>query len=531
MLSWLGGVFDSRPMLWAPPPYLSVISWDLQTGGVVSAIRVGSRHSGGVSIAYSTNGKMVAILRESCGFSFPEDPTISIYDVVSGAYVHDAQPSVTPLYDIWAHGESLWMAIVEPTAVTIREVGFTPGATCVEVRTLPIPETVNRNLNYGQVQFLPASHRLALIRDDRLICEVLVWSLQDPQCLLYHIDIDPGTRMSFSSDGRFFAYTTLTAEAHIWKETPTGYALHAKLPTTNTPYLSPNGESLVTVGESAIQLWDVKRITITPSDPPSKTPHHTKDFLLDFFLDRPLVVFMRQDDNTATVLDLESGLPQLTIQICSEARGLRVIGDTIVVISGEGAIAWKLPEGFCFPDGRIGVEHSVQTINLSIDDGASIGSVIAASMSLDFRYIAILRDHTCGCDLYLHDASSGQLLTRSHFEWEGGPLSFTPDGLNICCFLREGGAMVAKITQDGLQDDPIMTSTTDIEAGSWGCPWGTPSGHQVTDDGWILGADRKRLLMLPPPWQSHANKRVWNGQFLALLHGSLPEPVILELEP
>jgi hypothetical protein len=38
--------------------------------------------------------------------------------------------------------------------------------------------------------------------------------------------------------------------------------------------------------------------------------------------------------------------------------------------------------------------------------------------------------------------------------------------------------------------------------------------------------------MLPPLWQSFESvDRVWNGKFLALLHGSLPEPVILELEP
>ena len=29
---------------------------------------------------------------------------------------------------------------------------------------------------------------------------------------------------------------------------------------------------------------------------------------------------------------------------------------------------------------------------------------------------------------------------------------------------------------------------------------------------------------------TYATQRVWNGRFLALLHGELPEPVILELE-
>lgn len=71
-----------------------------------------------------------------------------------------------------------------------------------------------------------------------------------------------------------------------------------------------------------------------------------------------------------------------------------------------------------------------------------------------------------------------------------------------------------------------------IEDGSCGFPWGSSRGYKVTDDGWILGAGRRRLLMLPPLLQSRLRVcRVWNGEFLALLHGAPPEPVILELEP
>jgi hypothetical protein len=62
-------------------------------------------------------------------------------------------------------------------------------------------------------------------------------------------------------------------------------------------------------------------------------------------------------------------------------------------------------------------------------------------------------------------------------------------------------------------------------------PWSSSCGYQVTDDWWILAPDGKRLLMLPPPWRSHAVRRVWKGQFLALLYEGLSEPVILELEP
>jgi len=64
-----------------------------------------------------------------------------------------------------------------------------------------------------------------------------------------------------------------------------------------------------------------------------------------------------------------------------------------------------------------------------------------------------------------------------------------------------------------------------------GFPWRSSCGYQVTGDWWVLGPGGKRLLMLPPPWQSFAVRRVWKGQFLALLHGGLSEAVILNLNP
>ena len=475
---------------------------------------------------------MVGVLHQQPSWSPQLGFTLSIYDVVAGVCMHLTHPITSSLCHIWTHGEFLRMALAESTTVTILEVGFSPGVTCVEIGTLSIPENVGLHIHHMQAQFLPASCRLALVYAIGSTRKVLVWSLRDPKCLVYQMGLDTNASMEFSSDGCSFAYyQTRSAEVHIWKETSTGYTLHAKLPAAaTTPHLSPNGESLVTICNSAIQLWHVKNFTITPSNLPTKVPHRTTDFLLDFFLDRPLAVFMRQRHDTVTVLDLESGLTQLTIQTSLEAYGLTVIGDTIVVISGERAIAWKLPRGIAFPDGRIGVEHSTQTTNLIADYDAefSVNNVISASISPDLRYIAILKEFV-GRTLCLYDASSGQLLTRERIEWRGGPLSFTPDGLNICCFLHEGVGMV-KITRGGPLDNPIMTPATNIEDGSWRCPLGAPGGHQVTDDGWILSTDRKRLLMLPPPWQSHANKQVWNGQFLALLHGSLPELVILELE-
>jgi hypothetical protein len=75
-----------------------------------------------------------------------------------------------------------------------------------------------------------------------------------------------------------------------------------------------------------------------------------------------------------------------------------------------------------------------------------------------------------------------------------------------------------------------LEGEVDIEDPPEESPWGSSCGYQVTEDWWILGQDGKRLLMLPPPWQSDVLQRVWKGKYLALLHCGLSEPVILKLE-
>jgi len=76
-----------------------------------------------------------------------------------------------------------------------------------------------------------------------------------------------------------------------------------------------------------------------------------------------------------------------------------------------------------------------------------------------------------------------------------------------------------------------LEQTVDIEDPPEGYPWGSSRGYRVTNDWWILGPGRRRLLMLPPTWQSTVVQRVWRGRFVALIHRGLPEPVILELDP
>lgn len=573
-------------------PGALVVSWDLQTGRVVSAFSPKEPDGFSLEIDFtriecSTDGKMVGILRRDL-----KNASISIYDNISGVFMHDCGTEY--FYDIWTHKESLRIATAGSTDITIYEVGFAPGATCKEVEIASIPENVIRGTKFEsgglgdpqQIQFLPASDRLALVYVYPAP-GVLIWGIRDSKYLLYDLDTEPDFPMAFSSDGRFFAYLSRKAGVLIWRETSTRHEYYATLPTI-TQFsgldLSPNGESIMTVGTSAVQLWSTKNVITTSPSPGSdsnsnsdsdsdsdyypdistRVLRHPENFLLDFHPDKSLAAVIRRKDNVAKVLDLKSGAPQLTIKTLVPVFGLRLIGDTVVAVTIAMAITWNLPEGNVPPGGKMSFEDAAQSTEFgdfeNIDaslynsDSTSDGLVIAASISPDFRYIAVLQQdidrlYLCLCNVSTRHHRFGSCIVNGK-----GPVWFTPGG-DVCCTLRGGGAEVVTIPQDGVLEVPkdaedgdgsddsddsdnwghlrklVATQVADIKEGSWGCPWLSSGGYRVTKDEWVRGMGGKRLLMLPPPWRSFVEDRVWNGRFLALVHGTLPEPVILELEP
>ena len=523
-----------------------VTNWDLQTGGIVNFIErkpLPIARTGYAHITYSRNGNMVAVLTQ-----YDSTATASIYDAVSGLYMHDINhgshknpdhPLGAPyMYKIWTHEDSLRFATAGTTAITIWEVGFTPKATPTEVKILPVPDTAVQEFAFeprtqrdvAWVEFHPALCRLAFVRNENTL---MIWDARASKFLLHYPGVDYYCSMRFSPDGRSFACTTLEFGVCLWRESHTGYILFEKLSHTNVnsfPHFTPDGESILTLDGLAIRLWRTEGPPAANSSVPARALQHEhagKDFILEFLPDRPLAVAARSKGETVMVFDLESGTPQLTIDTSIELCGLKFDGDSIVVITDEEAIAWYLPEESLPPDSKMDIEDSAwSTYFGNVDDNPTY----FASISPDSLYIALIRLGDEGdiklqvyCTSTERNMYSHVVATRP---W------FAPGGREIWCTLDgSGGAEVFTITEGALTLSHTGT-IGDISDGSLRCPWGSKLGYKVTTDGWVLSGDGKRLLMLPPLWQC-ADKvnRVWHGKFLALLHGGLPEPVILELEP
>jgi WD40 repeat protein len=435
-----------------------VVTWDLQTGGIISAINksLNVHYPTNTFITYSTNGKMVGILYQDY-FTF----IISIYNVVSGVHMQDVyhytHNNPTPYHlpdfqywcNIWTQGGSLRFATTTPMAITIWEVRFALGATLTRVDTISIPNGVGVGLEalpklYPQtqiagIQFHPASCRLALLYH-KTLGGILVWDVQESKSLLHCMDVIFYPRMSFSSDGCFFACSTVGSQVYLWKESSTGYSLHGIL-TPNTqdiiPFLSPNGELIFVHGHEGLvaKLWYTKSLTTTPSTTLTQAQKN-ENFILEFLPDRSLAAVARQGDNRVMVLDLKSGVQQLTIDVGMEVHGIMSFRNTVAVV-GEERVAWYL-------QGSAGWVTSGEEVEVTLD---------------------------------------------------------------------------------------YQTPIIDIEYRQQGSSRRSSHGYQVTDDGWIISSNRKRLLMLPPHWQSNGMHQMWNGRILVLLHGALPEPIVLEVEP
>ena len=258
---------------------------------------------------------------------------------------------------------------------------------------------------------------------------------------------------------------------------------------------------------------------------------------MEFHPNMPLGIVVRQGDNVVTILDLNSGVLQLTIDTGMEVYGLRVTEDTVVVIGREEVVTWNLPGGSTHPDARMEIKDGTKTITLTPHFG---GKVVAASISPDLIYIARVEARRGSYRLSIYGSSPDRhrwglfrSSTKRYRDFtgcivKGNKLWFAPDERNI--FVADGNE--GAVVEIGRNRSVVSTPVANIDSSEhplWRLPWSPPRGHRVTDDGWILGLDGRRLLLLPPPWRSSAAQRVWSGQFLALLH-ELPEAVILELE-
>ena len=500
-----------------------LISWDLQTGVPASRIPptgVGvpfgyPEHSfnrieqWNPAITYSDCGAMFGVLFKRHGVT-----AITTYNILSktSAVSHSVEGPVADI--IWTHDKCIRFAVFGPGSIIIREVGFISEHPAVEVESLPIPSNFDPS---GGSLFLPTLSHLAFVREK----SIFVWDAKHSKLLLSCAEIERPGLMSFSY-GRFFACATDGPEIYLWKDSPTGYTLHQKLMTHTRdlepwkPLLSLDGRSLLAFSGPTLQLWHTSDSATFPSSVPTQASQSTqRSFTLGFSPDESLVAAARLLDNTATVLDLRSGIPRLTIDAGMRIYGLGVAESVVVVICEGKIVTWNLPRG---DHATVDIKDSIRT---TIFDYSSLWPISSASISPDFNHIAVV-GVTAGWSLVLNifDMTTGKHLAGSR------PAKLSPVEAWFHRSLRVQGWEIVKDSESGFHKIEFPGSAQHRPELR---PRTSPHGYKTTDDGWILNSDGKRLLWLPPHWRLDDMDRMWSGRFLAFLHHHLPEAVILEV--
>jgi len=517
---WLAFSPDARLLTWSGETPGDFISWDVQTGVVVSIIPSGK--CGHIldrsSVTYSACGTMFG-----ASFRNGDTFTISIYSVRSHACIASHLVDGTALHRIWTHGNCLRFAATTTDSIKTWEVGLTPAHSPTEVGSLCPPDNVRH------FSFHPTPSRLAFTSRG----EVKVWDPQGSKFLLESAHDKWSRRVSFSLDGSFLACGTSGPEFYLWKESPTGYTLHRKLATDSEgsePLISPCGQSIIAFGGSTVQLWRTTDSTTPLSITPSQISQRSENNLIVVFSpDKTLAAVARMEDKTVTVLEPKSGVSRLIIDTGTKVHGVGVAGSTIVVVGDGHITTWNLPSGSRDSTPKANINNRLWTTPFNHPPFPSSGSRPTASVSPNLCHAAIVEHRHAGSHLHLYDLRTGDCLASVPTGSETSPW-FAPDGREIWCVTDGGEADLWEIVKNG---EPATTSLE--HRGSPihlpdGFSWQPPHRYSVGESRWVLNSSGKRLLWLPPNWRSDGWSRMWGGQFLALLDHKLPDAVILELE-
>lgn len=488
-----------------------IISWELQTGGLLSNINTWGWGRCD-SVSYSLCGTMIGGL-----FG---DGNIIICNVYSGAHISSHTVQQPIVKTIWTHGEYLQFAIVESESITIWQVSFTSDHVPTKVGSLSAPNTLSSDL-----VLLPALLLLAFIDDGR----VLVWDVQNRKFLLDSTDVKGPRALSFSPDGCFFACGTRGREFHIWKKSSSGYLSHQQLVSganRTTPCISPEGKSLITSSDQVLQLWHTENLpTPLPSVSGQASPYYAF-FFIEFSPDGSLVAITERLSNTVTIFDMKSGNPWVVIDTDTNTCGLRITEDKVIVVGDGKIVTWDLPERDGIFNTRININDSVQTTtfkhSLPIE-------TLHASISPNLNYVAFGSKWRSEANLCIYNMHTGEKYGVD-VSYLGIP-GFTPNSHEVWSAADDGKVGKWEIFEENESDAIYLEQLEgDIEPPN-GFPWQSICGYQITDDGWILSSSGKRLLWLPYHWrQDEIIQRKWSGKYLVIWNRNSLEPSILELE-
>ena len=417
----------------------------------------------------------------------------------------------------WTHKDALCFATGfmkdENSVINIYELQPTSATPLHVLSSFSVPYPFRR------FSFSPVAFHASFVTNTG----VIIYDVQTSKLLL---DIEASWKYTsaqreFSPDGHFFACRTSEDEICVWLSTPTGYmpwsSLRSRLPLNGFTW-SPSSDSILCWGSKGVQLLHPGNHP-SPFPPNIVKPHHRLgDHLVAYSVDKTHIATTQQGDNNITVLNLLSSPSHQSICMEMEIQDIKVIGDTIFVLDEHKLVNWDLKTF-----GTVDSDHKTGMVTVS--ETLAIGPQAEhLTLSHDCSQVAFARDN----QLFLYDIKTQNMIYQDIGRQTNG-LRFSLDGCKLwpirpadTYYLKGmehvwdwGSGEVIKMDSEGMQSLFYPPS---------------PHGyHTGVYSGWVEDSRGSKILWLPPNWRAEGQR--WDGNFLALVGGHLPQPIIIKFEP
>lgn len=493
----------------------TIIIWDIQAGVIISSIPP-QKFS---EMVFTGNQRAITLFMHE---------TFCTYDGLTGTQLCDGRLASSPQRELgahWTHGESLQFATISDAAeklmISVCELQPTSSPPLLMVTSFPMP------FHIGAVYFSPITLHVSFVGRK----EIVILNAQDSKILLQaKVLQEHSSSPCFSPNGHFFACCTQEQEITIWKNMSTGYmtwsTLRPRLPFRRFSF-SPSGNSILSWGPQGTQLLDYTH----PSSPPPVrigSNHNNQRHLVRYSKDRTHIITARKGHSVITILDTLSGTLQQSINTNIEIWDLQIVDNTIHITDIHKLFSWHLE--VC---GMAQSAHDTNRVTVDLAIHVRQGSVEHIVISHDCSQIAFVVWDT----VFLYDVKAQKFFDKFRLG-QVTDILFSPDG----CYLY-----VITTNNSGLRTQPFDFHFVKLEIGEDQCfvkgarwfveaswsgdeilqsphGYGTRSGSE-----WVEDFRGNKVLWLPPSWGVGFGLAArWDDNFLALVHGSNPMPIIIE---